>query len=142
MTSDQTAVVVIGCGAIGLPLATALARAGLSVLGVDTDAARLAELQAGRTDLVEPGLAEALREGLGQGRLAFAENLGAVERERAYIVAVPTPILIDGAFDKAPLEAAMAAIAAAARPGDLVCIRSTVPIGATSRSRRPFHRRP
>jgi len=36
---DQAAVVVIGCGAIGLPLAVALAHAGLPVLGVDTDAA-------------------------------------------------------------------------------------------------------
>ncbi len=67
-------VVVIGCGAIGQPLAVALAHAGLPVVGIDTDAAKLAELEAGRTDLAEPGLAEALREGLQRGRLAFARG--------------------------------------------------------------------
>lgn len=127
----QAAVVVIGCGAIGLPLAAALAHAGLSVLGIDTDAARLAELEAGHTDLIEPGLAEALHDGLKQGRLAFAGSLNAAGHGRTYIVATPTPVLADGDFDKAPLNAAMSAIAAVARPEDLVCIRSTVPIGAT-----------
>jgi UDP-N-acetyl-D-mannosaminuronic acid dehydrogenase len=128
---DQADVVVIGCGAIGLPLAVALAHTGLSVLGVDTDAARLTELQAGRTDLVEPGLAEALRQGLKRGQLAFAGSLGAASHERTYIVATPTPVLADGAFDRAALDAAMAAVAAVARPKDLICIRSTMPIGAT-----------
>ena len=128
---DQAAVVVIGCGAIGLPLAVALAHAGLPVLGVDTDAARLAELEAGQTDLIEPGLVEALRDGLERGRLAFAGSLGAAGHARTYIVATPTPVLANGDFDKAPLEAAMAAIAVVARPEDLVCIRSTVPIGTT-----------
>ena len=128
---DQATVVVIGCGAIGLPLAVALAHAGLPVLGIDTDAAKLAELEAGRTDLAEPGLAEALREGLQRGQIAFAGSLDGAGHGRTYIVATPTPVLADGDFDRAPLDAAMATIAAVARPEDLVCLRSTVPIGAT-----------
>jgi nucleotide sugar dehydrogenase len=47
------------------------------------------------------------------------------------VIATPTPVLADGAFDRAPIEQALADVAAVARPGDLVCIRSTLPIGAT-----------
>ena len=129
--SGQCDVVVIGCGAIGLPLAAALASRGAQVLGIDSDAAKAAELAAGRTELVDAGLADALHEGLSNGRLAFAEALGPADRARAYVIATPTPALADGGFDKTPLKQALAGIAAVARPGDLVCIRSTVPIGVT-----------
>ena len=131
--SNPTArdVVVIGCGAIGLPLAAALASKGAQVLGIDNDAAKTAELGAGRTGLVEVGLAEALRQGLEDGGLAFAPALTAAGHARAYVIAVPTPALADGGFDRAPLDRALAEVAAVARPADLVCIRSTLPIGAT-----------
>jgi UDP-N-acetyl-D-mannosaminuronic acid dehydrogenase len=124
-------VVVIGCGAVGLPVAVALASAGAQVLGIDNNAAKAADLRAGRTALVETGLVEALREGLANGRLAFTGALRAADHTRAYVIATPTPGLAGGAFDKVPLSQALADVAAVARPGDLVCLRSTVPIGAT-----------
>jgi nucleotide sugar dehydrogenase len=124
-------VVVIGCGAIGLPLAVALASVGKRVLGVDSDGAKVAGLCAGRSELVDAGLAPSLREALADGRLAFAAALGAADRAPTYVIAVPTPSAPDGAFDKASLERALAAIGGIARQGDLVCIRSTLPMGAT-----------
>lgn len=127
----QHDVVVIGCGAVGLPLAVALASRGVVALGVDSDAAKAAELGAGRSELVDVGLADSLRAGLASGRLAFANALGATDHASAYIIATPTPALADGGFDRAPLEQALADVVAVARPGDLVCVRSTVPIGAT-----------
>jgi UDP-N-acetyl-D-mannosaminuronic acid dehydrogenase len=128
---QQRDVVVVGCGAIGLPLAVALASKGVHVLGVDSDSARAAALGAGRTELLDAGLAGALHESLASGRLAFAQTVGAADHARAYVIATPTPALAGGGFDKAPLEQALADIAFAAQPGDVVCVRSTVPIGAT-----------
>ena len=130
--------VVIGCGAIGLPLAVALASAGAAVLGIDSDVAKAASLGAGRLDLIDAGLGDALREGLASGRLAFAPMLEAANHGRAYVIATPTPASAGDVMDRGPLEGALAAVAGVARPGDLVCIRSTVPIGATRALARAF----
>jgi nucleotide sugar dehydrogenase len=128
---DQRDVAIIGCGAIGLPLATALASTGRRVLGVDNDPIKRADLDAGRTDLVDAGLAAGLRAVTADGRLAFAETLERADHARAYIVAVPTPATPDGGFDDGPLMRALAGIARVSRPRDLVCVRSTAPIGTT-----------
>ncbi|HLI67477.1 MAG TPA: nucleotide sugar dehydrogenase [Caulobacteraceae bacterium] len=124
-------VVVVGCGAIGLPLAVAFASAGAAVLGLDTDPARLERLAAGDDLSGEPDLAVALQEGLAGGRIAFAAGPPPTDRSRVYVIAVPTPAAAGGGLDAEPLGQAMAAIARDAGPGALVCVRSTVPIGTT-----------
>jgi len=50
---------------------------------------------------------------------------------RGFVVAVPTPWNDVAGFDAAPLDGAVAAVAKVARRGDLLLIRSTVPVGAT-----------
>ena len=130
-TVDQGDVVVVGCGGIGLPLAVALATVGRSVLGVDSDADKTAKLASGRLDLIDEGLESALRASLGTGRLTFATSLGEADKARIYVIAVPTPASPASGLDERPLRQAMAAVSGAARPGDLVCLRSTLPIGAT-----------
>ena len=54
-------VAVIGLGRVGLPLAITFADHGLSVLGVDKDADRLATVRAGRMPFKEPDTEEPLR---------------------------------------------------------------------------------
>src|SRR5690348_17795389 len=51
---------VIGLGRIGLPLAVSFANAGMSVLGVDNDAERLAAIAERRMPFKEPGVDELL----------------------------------------------------------------------------------
>jgi UDP-N-acetyl-D-mannosaminuronic acid dehydrogenase len=129
--AGEPEVVIVGCGAVGLPLAAALAAAGVSVLGVDTDRARVASLAAGRSGLGEPGLDAALAASIADGRLAFAETPTRAERARAYALCVPTPAAAAGGMDAGALEHALGSVSACAAPGDLVCVRSTVSIGAT-----------
>ena len=74
--TETPQIVVVGCGAIGLPLATAFAARGCDVLGVDTDPARLAALRAGRVGLIDEGLGDALATAVGAGRLAFTDTIG------------------------------------------------------------------
>ncbi len=123
-------VVVLGCGGIGLAVAVALASAGRSVLGVDIDAALVERLRAGQLDVLEDGLEAPFHDALASGALQFTAELEQVEGPRAFILAVPTPADEQG-FDPRPLGAAMSAVAFAAAADDLVCVRSTVPIGAT-----------
>jgi len=124
-------VVVVGCGAIGLSLAVAMAGAGRRVVGVDIDAGRVAALNAGRLDLLDDGLAKPFSDALGDGRLSFQADLTPADASRVYVAAVPTPADAETGWRRSMLDAAMETVGRACHSGELVCIRSTVPIGTT-----------
>jgi len=130
----MSSVVVLGCGSIGLPLAVALAGHGGEVLGVDIDPARVALLAAGGSGMQDAGLDAALRDAAAAGRLRFAARLDPSPAPRGYVVAVPTAADAAGRLIVGPLDAALAMIAAVAHPGELVVLRSTVPIGTLRRA--------
>ncbi|MDR1190033.1 MAG: UDP-glucose 6-dehydrogenase, partial [Bifidobacteriaceae bacterium] len=54
---------MIGCGYLGAVHAAAMASLGHRVIGIDADAAKIADLAAGRAPFYEPGLEELLRQG-------------------------------------------------------------------------------
>lgn len=124
-------VVVVGCGAIGLPLAVAFASVGRRVTGIDTDPARVAALGQGRTGLMDEGLEPAFQEARASGRLSFGGGLAPASAMRAYVLTAPTPADGGHGWRRGPLDGAMTAALAVARPGEPICIRSTVPIGVT-----------
>jgi len=80
-------VVVIGCGAVGLPLCVAFATRDLNVLGVDIDAERIWLCQSGRLEVAEASLAEALDQSIEQGRLKFTPFCARASHRRAFILA-------------------------------------------------------
>ena len=123
-------VCVIGLGYIGLPTAVVFARAGLDVLGVDVSERAVEAVNAGRPHIVEPGLGEALSEAVATGRLRAATEAAEAD---AFIVAVPTPFKDDHVPDLSYIEAASKALAPHLRPGSLVILESTSPVGATER---------
>ena len=129
MVTNVSQVVLVGCGAIGLPLAVAFASRGCDVVGVDTDAVRLAALQAGRISDLDAGLGEAFASAVIAGRLSFQATLARSHAPRAFILAVPTPVDSAGTPILANVEAAIEAIGASARDQDLLVVRATVPIG-------------
>ena len=49
LTSKEHTVAVIGLGYVGLPLVTHLGEAGVKVIGVDVNAKRIAQLEAGES---------------------------------------------------------------------------------------------
>ena len=117
---------VIGLGYVGLPVAAAFARSGVSVLGFDIDARRVAELAGGhdRTGEVE---ADALR----APSLRFSVDAADLKAADFFIVTVPTPIDAAKQPDLEPLKRASAAIGAALKRGDIVVYESTVYPGVT-----------
>ena len=126
-------IAVVGCGAIGLPFAAALASRSLRVTGFDVDSARIAQLKRGVGELVDDGLDLALRNALDARTLRFVDRLDRMDRGRTFVIAVPTPIDSSERFDSRPLDAAIAAIENVARDDDLVVLRSTTPIGTLRR---------
>jgi UDP-N-acetyl-D-mannosaminuronic acid dehydrogenase len=129
VVTNFSQIVLVGCGAIGLPLAVAFASRGCDVVGVDTDAARLAALQAGRMSELDEELGEAFASAVAAGRLNFQATLAPSHAQRAFVLAVPTPVDAAGTPVLASVEAAIEAIAANARDDDLLIVRATVPIG-------------
>jgi UDPglucose 6-dehydrogenase len=65
---------VIGNGYVGTVVAASLSLVGHSVVGLESDAAKLAALRSGRAPFHEPGLDELLETGLERGSLAFTDD--------------------------------------------------------------------
>src|SRR5215475_13962500 len=72
--SGELRLTVLGAGYLGITHAACMASLGFDVLGVDTDAARVDQLNAGHLPIFEPGLRELLRAGLGKGRVKFTTS--------------------------------------------------------------------
>jgi len=129
MVAPSISVCVIGLGYIGLPTAALVAARGMRVFGVDVDAAVLDGLRAGRALVLEPDLDGLLRRVVDDGVLtAHAAPMPA----DVFIIAVPTPLaegrrpMLDHVF------AAARALAPVLRPGNVVILESTVPVGTTA----------
>jgi nucleotide sugar dehydrogenase len=129
--------VVVALGKIGLPLAAKIAMAGHEVVGCDVDPQVVELVNAGQEPFPgEAGLAAALSELVASGRLrATTETTEAVSSAPDLVVAVP-PLIVDA--DANPdfriLDAVVTDIARGLRPGTVVSIETTIPVG-TTRSR-------
>ena len=137
----MTEVVVVGCGVVGLGFAVALASRGARVLGVDANARHVDALNAGDAGLDDAELGPALRRALDSNAIAFAQSAPRSTANRVWAVAVPTPIDKKQRLDEQFIEPALNAIAAIAAAGDLVLMRSTVPVGYTRRQAARFAKR-
>jgi nucleotide sugar dehydrogenase len=128
-----SAVTIIGCGAVGLPLAVAFAVRGFNVVGVDTDPRRRALLS--QPQVKHPDdLSNALNQVVSEGRLVFSSTPAGRFESCTFILAVPTvPEMSEDPASSPELEAAFYTALDSARDNDLLIVRSTVPIGTTRR---------
>jgi UDP-N-acetyl-D-mannosaminuronic acid dehydrogenase len=131
--SCAESLVVLGCGAIGLPLAVAFACRGHVVEGIDIDSERIGRLEAGKVETTERELEEALHAQRTRGRVRFASALTPSEFPRVYVMAVPTPVDTAHRWIRKCFDEAFESIAACAKQNDLLIVRSTVPIGTSRR---------
>jgi len=130
-------VAVLGLGYVGTVTAACLAANGHDVWGVDVDAAKIAEIRAGRSPVVEPGLAELVAQAVASGTLhATSDCRAALDGAELSLVCVGTPSTGRGGTDLFYVRRAMEDIAAALRAVQpppsgqhSVVIRSTVPPG-------------
>ncbi|GMV83483.1 MAG: UDP-N-acetyl-D-mannosamine dehydrogenase [Planctomycetota bacterium] len=121
-------VCVLGLGYVGLPTASVLATAGFQVLGVDVNPKVVEQLNSGKTLLKESGLATLVSAAHKSGNLVAAVK---PEASDTFIICVPTPVTPDHGVDLRAVEAAARAIAAVVKPGNLVILESTSPVGTT-----------
>jgi UDPglucose 6-dehydrogenase len=124
---------VIGCGYLGAVHAAAMAELGHTVIGIDTDAAKIASLSAGSAPFFEPGLPEILSSALESGRLRFSTDIADAADATVHFIAVGTPQVKDGnAADLTYVRASIEALLPHLKDGDLVAGKSTVPVGTAA----------
>ena len=93
-------IIVIGSGYVGLVTAACFSEVGLDVWCMDTDAAKVAKLNAGGCPIYEPALPELLARNAAAGRLHFTTSLEAcLDGADAAFIAVGTPEGEDGSAD-------------------------------------------
>jgi UDPglucose 6-dehydrogenase len=121
---------VVGCGYLGATHAACMSSLGFTVVGVDTDPEKVAQLQSGSLPFYEPGLDTLLAQEVKSGRLSFTTDFSAVEKADVHFICVGTPQSKDGlAADLTYVKSAVAAIAPYLKKGSLVVGKSTVPVG-------------
>jgi UDP-N-acetyl-D-glucosamine dehydrogenase len=124
-----SAVVVVGLGYVGLPLAMGAVAAGHDVTGYDTNPGRVKRLEAGES-YVEDVPAGEVAAALESGRFRPSASVDACTGFDVALITVPTP-LRDGLPDLACLEAASHTLARYLRPGATVIVESTSYPGTT-----------
>jgi len=124
---------IFGLGYVGVVTLACLAHEGHDVIGVDVNPAKVEMVKAGRSPIVEPGLANLLRDGVDNGRIrATTDARFAVSESEVSLIAVGTPSSDRGApfLDHVYRVSGEIgdAIAAKGMP-HVVILRSTVPPG-------------
>lgn len=121
---------IVGLGYVGLPLATAFAEAGVSVVGVDTDPEKVAALNSGES-YIEDVLPEVVREGLLANRLRFSKEYAALKEVGTVIICLPTPLNENREPDLSIVVEGVESAARNLQPGALVVLVSTTYPGTT-----------
>ncbi len=121
---------MLGLGYIGLPTAAVIARTGARVLGIDVEAHVLETVNTGRVHIEEIDL-----DGLVSGVVARGNLRAALSIEPAdlFVIAVPTPLGANHAPDIGYVLQAATTIATVLKPGDVVILESTSPVGITTK---------
>jgi UDP-N-acetyl-D-mannosaminuronic acid dehydrogenase len=121
---------VIGLGYIGLPTAALIASRGIHVLGVDLNERIVETVSSGSIHIVEPDLDGLVQKVVSNGTLRVSTKPDSAD---VFVIAVPTPIDKDKHPDLRSVLAAVDGICELLKPGNLVILESTCPIGTTEK---------
>lgn len=123
-------VVIYGQGFVGLTLAASLASIGHTVTGVDINQKLVSRLGHGEVHIYEPRLSDMVKAALEKGTLSFTTSIDS-NNPNVHIIAVGTPVNELGEANLDALKSVSETIAENLNHGDLVMLRSTVPVGTT-----------
>ena len=127
---------VIGLGYVGLSLAVELAKAGLTVRGIDLDLERVTLMNRGESYLVDVPT-EALAPLVADGRLTASTGFEEAANADALIICVPTPLRKSKEPDISYILSAVESLLPHLRPGQLMVLESTTYPGTTEEVVQP-----
>jgi UDP-N-acetyl-D-glucosamine dehydrogenase len=123
-------IAVIGLGYVGLPLASAAAKSGYTVIGVDLDIERVNKINSGISPIEDIKSSEIL-DLVEQGLLKANSEYSAIKGADVILICVPTPLTSDRQPDLTYLESAANSISHNFSIGSLLILESTVAPGTT-----------
>jgi len=125
---------MVGLGYIGLPTAAVIARSGMHVLGVDISQEVVDTINRGEIHIEEVDLDALVQAVVRGGTLRAATQVAPSD---VFVIAVPTPFAKDGRHtpDISYVLAATSEVAKVIKPGDIVILESTSPVGTTEAMR-------
>ena len=126
----RASVAVIGLGYVGLPLATAAAEAGHTMLGVDVSQRRVDQVNSG-ISTIEDIPSSLVAHLVSSGRLRATSDYSELKDVDVAVIAVPTPIDEYRVPDLSFVKAAAEALACVMKRGSLVILESTSYPGTT-----------
>lgn len=127
---EKIKVCILGLGYIGLPTAALIASKGIKVSGVDVNRTVVDTINKGKIHIVEPDL-----DGLVHYSVTkkFLTASSAVSASDVFLIAVPTPFNQHHQPDLSYVENATRMIVPHLKPGNLLIIESTSPVGTTEK---------
>ena len=138
LLEDRTAkAAIIGLGYVGLPLAMAVARGGLRVIGFDVDEDKPAVLNAGKSYIGAVADSELAKQ-VGAGKFEATNDFGRLRDCDVIVICVPTPLDRHREPDLSYIEASGRQIAQTLRPGQMVVLESTTYPGTTREVLKPI----
>ena len=134
---------VIGCGYLGAVHAACMAELGHTVVGLDTDAAKVEKLSQGVSPFYEPEFDELLRRNVEAGRLTFSSDYTDAVNAQIHFIGVGTPQRENGdgadlRYVDAATDALLEVLPTNPSTPILVAGKSTVPVGTAARLRDKF----
>ena len=124
---------VIGGGRIGLPISVSLSGVGAKVEILDLDEEKISKINSGKSPFFEEGMQEILEISVAEGRLKATSNQDVIARCNIIISAIGTGINEDGTPDVESLEILSEMLSGRLNPGDILILKTTVPIGTTEK---------
>lgn len=128
--ADQT-VCIIGLGYVGLTLAVTMAECGFKVIGIEKREDVVEDLCNGKPHFFEPKLEQVLKRVVSSGQMSIYPNIPVDCSADVYIITVGTPLNEKGNVQLDMVRQAAKSVAASAKNGALVIMRSTLKLGTT-----------
>ena len=126
---------IVGLGYVGLPLSLQFARSGVTVLGLDVDAAKVDAIHQGKS-YIKHIASEAVSEVVKSGMFSASTDFGRIRDVDAVIICVPTPLNKNREPDISFIIDTGRSIAPHLRKGMLVVLESTTYPGTTDEDLR------
>lgn len=126
LKQNKTKLSLVGLGYVGMPIAVAFAREGISVIGFDTNEKKIQTYLSGIDPTKEVG-----DDAIKATTVEFTSDDKKLREAKFHIVAVPTPVKADHTPDLAPVVGASSVVGKNLTKGSIVVFESTVYPGVT-----------